>query len=161
MFTVNLFTKLIYCAYIDQMHSYFTFEIKALSLQLDILAGKYLKATYNISYSEFLVLLSLASCKSLTQRQIAHWTQLSEMVISNLVKSLVAQQKLLKRVNPTNKRENVITISDQAAAQALSALAELDALFLSQLSQQAQQQARQIHPTISEIHHDFRGAPPQ
>lgn len=83
------------------------------------------------------------------------------MVISNLVKSLVSQQKLLKRVNPTNKRENVITISDQAAAQALAALAELDALFLSQLSLQAQQQAHQIHPTISDIHHDFRGAPPQ
>jgi DNA-binding MarR family transcriptional regulator len=133
------------------MKSYFTFDLKGLSLRLDSLADGYLAAKYHMTYSEFLILLSLAYCKTLTQREIAHWSQLSEMMVSKIVRKLEQRKQVLRNKDPNDLKVNLVTISPKSAKIAWKAMDELEALFVRQLSPAQIEILPKLHNEITKM----------
>ena len=90
-------------------------DIFALSKLAQLHTGRWL-ADYGISSSEHSVLVYLFIHKSSNQERIAQYMLLDKGTIARILTKLEDKSLLTRRANPANRRENLISLTEQGLA---------------------------------------------
>ncbi len=107
----------------SHMNDYYTFSLHHFVRALDKFADEYLAQNFSISYSRFLCLVAIYNNEKSTQHEIAEWLQVSDAVVSRMLKPLLdngyvviendPQHKLRRKVSPDRYRETNRSTSSQ------------------------------------------------
>jgi DNA-binding MarR family transcriptional regulator len=86
------------------------FYLHQLTLCLDMVGDKVLRESLDISYTQFMILMSAQKFPNSNQQQMATWLNITRSTVSQNVDSMV-QKNLIQRIpSPVSRRENVIQI---------------------------------------------------
>ena len=92
-----------------------TFKMHYLVICMDKVAKNVFRQNFEISYSEFLILMILESDNSVSQKDIADHLNQTEAVVSRHVDSLVQRGFLNRTEDKKNRRKNILEITQKAS----------------------------------------------
>ncbi len=89
-----------------------TYLLHSVSGLMEKFEGQILKDIFNISFSQFRVMLAV-SHGHLSQKEIADYWNITEAAVSRQVECLVKNELLKRKVNPKNRRKNTIEVTEK------------------------------------------------
>ena len=100
------------------------YKMHAVVIALDRIAQQLLEPL-DITYTEFLVMLSASEAGDRTQSDIGHQMGLGKASISIKVKALLDKRLVIQRQNPQNRRENFLLLTTKGKEILASAVERL------------------------------------
>jgi DNA-binding MarR family transcriptional regulator len=88
-------------------------KIRKTAFVMDKIAGRTLTEKFGMSFSQFLILATLAHHPSATQKAIAEARDVTEAAVSRLVDQLRRSGKLRRVKNPKSRREHILTLTPE------------------------------------------------
>lgn len=89
-----------------------TSGIHRLVAWMDKEADYLLRSNFNLSYTQFLVMCMVEDYEFASQRKIAECLNLTEAAISKQVDILYQGNFLIRKENPTNRREHILSLTE-------------------------------------------------
>jgi len=108
----------------------------------------------DISFSQFKILMVLASNPQLQQKQIAERLAQTEASISRQMKGLEIEGLIQIVVNPSNRREHRTVLTSKGSRQTEKAMQELNGYYQPMFDQLTDEQQEQLFKAL-EVMHDY------
>lgn len=93
--------------------AFYSPHIVKLSLQLMKRADQLLGKTFNLTHSQFMIMMVLHQCGSRSQVQLASTLNLTGAAISRLVNTLTGKGFLTRTEDPDNRRQNTLQLTKE------------------------------------------------
>lgn len=89
------------------------YKIQNIVFKLNKIAQGLLKEGIGISYGEFLILMHASSPNTSNQQDLVQLLDVSKSVVSQRIRNMVDKGLLLQILNPENRREYIIELTDK------------------------------------------------
>jgi len=89
------------------------YKLNAIVMKLNKIADTVLFDTLGITYGKFLILMTIYEHQNHKQQTICERMDLSKSVVSKRIKELMNKGLIVKKSNPSSKRESLIDLSEK------------------------------------------------
>lgn len=124
-----------------------------LSFVIDRQSDQVLRERLGVGFSQFKILTALRQREGIQQKQIANYLGQTEAGISRQIGYMGDRGWLISKVNPYNRREHIIVLTDKGtrlAAAAMNTLNQYHAPMFARLTERQQAQLADILNTMHE-----------